>query len=78
MRQAVIQGLKNNMKVLATLRENNHKTGSLRYKSDYTSISLHKYRITYRFYDEKNIGIQYFREWLRIKGANQFLNIPDI
>ncbi len=78
MRQSVIQGIKNNMKCLASLRENNHKTGSLRYKSDYASINLQQYRVTYRFYDERHIGIQGFSEWIRIKGANQFWNIPNL
>ena len=78
MRQSVIQGLKNNMKGLASLREHNRPTGKLRYKSEYASINLQEYRITYRFYDERHIGIQGFKERIRIKGANQFWNIPDI
>ena len=78
MRQSVIQGLKDSMKALVALREHNRKTGSLRYKSDYVSINLKQYRITYRFYDEYHIGIQGFRERIRIKGANQFWNIPGI
>ena len=78
MRQSVIQGLKNNMKGLASLREHNRPTGKLRYKSEYTSINLQQYQVTYRFYDERHIGIQGFKERIRIKGANQFWNIPDI
>ena len=62
MRQSVIQGLKDSMKALATLREHNRKIGSLRYKSDYVSINLKQHRITYRFYDECHIGIQGFKE----------------
>ena len=78
MRQSVIQGLKDSMKSLAALREHNHKIGSLRYKSDYVSINLKQHRITYRFYDENHIGIQGFKERIRIKGAKQFWNIPDL
>ena len=66
------------MKSLAALREHNHKIGSLRYKSDYVSINLKQHRITYRFYDENHIGIQGFKERIRIKGAKQFWNIPDL
>ena len=40
MRQSVIQGLKDNMNSLVSLREHNRKTGRLRYKSDYGSIDL--------------------------------------
>ena len=78
MRQSVIQGIKDSIKALAVLREHNHKTGKLRYKSDYVSINLKQYRVTYRFYDEYHIGIQGFKERIRIKGANQFWHIPDL
>ena len=78
MRQSVIQGLKDSLKALATLREHKRKIGSLRYKSDYVSINLKQHRITYRFYDECHIGIQGFKERIRIKGAHQFWNIPNI
>ena len=78
MRQSVIQGLKDSLKALATLRERNRKTGKLRYKSDYVSINLKQYRITYRFYDKCHIGIQGFKGRIRIKGANQFWNISDL
>ena len=78
MRQSVIQGIKDSMKALVVLREHNRKIGKIRYKSDYVSINLKQHRITYRFYDEYHIGIQGFKERIRIKGANQFWNIPDL
>ena len=78
MRQSVIQGLKHNVKSLASLREHNHQTGSLRYKSEYASINLQQHKVTYRFYDERHVGIQGFTGWLRINGANQFWNIPNL
>ena len=78
MKQSVIQGIKDSMKALATLREHNRKTGMLRYKSDYMSINLKQHRVTYRFYDQWHIGIQGFKEPIRIRGANQFWNIPDL
>ena len=78
MKQSVIQGIKHSIKGLATLKKHNHTVGSLRYKSDYVSINLQQHRVTYRFYDEKHIGLQGFKERIRIKGANQFWNIPNI
>ena len=78
MRQSVIQGIKDSIKALAALREHNHKVGSLRYKSDYASINLKQHRVTYRFYDQRHIGIQGFKGPIRIRGANQFWNIPDL
>ena len=42
------------------------------------SINLKQHKITYRFYDEYHIGIQGFKERIRISGANQFWNIPNL
>ena len=78
MKQSVIQGIKHSLKSLASLKKHNHTVGSLRYKSDYVSINLQQHRVTYRFYDENHIGLQGFKEHIRIKGANQFWNIPGI
>ena len=78
MKQSVIQGIKHTLKGLAALKEHNHSVGSLRYKSDYESINLQQYRKTYKFYDEWHIGLQGFKGHIRIRGANQFWNIPGI
>ena len=78
MKQAVIQGIKYNLKSLAALKKNNHSVGSLRYKSDYESINLQQHGVTYRFYDSQHIGIQGFSKRIKIRGANQFWNIPGI
>ena len=78
MKQSVIQGIKHSLKSLAALKKHNHTVGNLRYKSDYVSINLQQHRVTYRFYDKNHIGLQGFKERIRIKGANQFWNIPDI
>ncbi len=78
MRQSVIQGIKYSLKSLSALKKNNHSVGSLRYKSDYVSINLKQHKITYRFYDEWHIGLQGIKERIRIKGANQFWNIPNL
>ncbi len=78
MKQSVIQGIKHNLQSLASLKKHNHKVGSLRYKSDYNSINLKQHKVTYRFYDEKHIGLQGFNGHIKIKGANQFWNIPGI
>ena len=78
MKQSVIQGIKHSLKTLASLKKHNHTVGSLRYKSDYVSINLQQHRVTYRFYDETHIGLQGFKERIRIRGANQFWNIPGL
>ena len=78
MKQSVIQGIKHSLKGLAALKKHNHTVGSLRYKSDYESINLQQHYTTYRFYDENHIGLQGFRERIRIRGANLFWNIPGL
>ena len=78
MKQSVIQGIKHSLKGLADLKKHNYSVGSLRYKSDYESINLQQHYITYRFYDEKHIWLQGFKERIRIRGANQFWNIPGL
>ncbi len=78
MRQSVIQGIKYSLKSLASSKKHNRKIGALRYKSGYASINLQQYRVTYRFYDANHIGLQGFNDPIRIKGANQFWNIPGI
>ena len=78
MKQSVIQGIKYSLKSLSALKKHNHQVGTLRYKSDYVSINLQQHRVTYRFYDEYHVGIQGINERIRIKGANQFWNIPNI
>ena len=78
MKQSVIQGIKYSLKSLSILKKRNHTVGSLHYKSDYDVINLQQHRVTYRFYDENHIGLQGFKGRIRIKGANQFWNIPGI
>ena len=78
MKQSVIQSIKCSLKALSSLKKNNHQVGGLRYKSEYASINLKQHKITYRFYDEKHIGIQGFDKPLKIRGAKQFWNIPSL
>ena len=78
MRVAVIDGIKHSLKSLSSKKNRNQKTGKLRYKSDYDSINLKQFGITYRFYDSKHIGLQGFKKRIKIIGAYQFWNISGI
>ncbi|MBQ6114865.1 MAG: hypothetical protein IJM68_10235 [Synergistaceae bacterium] len=78
MKQSVISGIRSSLKALSSLKKNDYKVGGLRYKSDYVSINLQQHKITYRFNDEKHIGLQGFSKSLRIRGARQFWNIPNL
>ncbi len=44
MRQSVIAGIKSSLKILSSLKKNNHQVGGLRYKSDYASVNYSAYR----------------------------------
>ena len=78
LRPSVISGIKSSLKALSSLKKNNHKVGGLHYKSDYVSINLQQHKITYRFNDDKHIGIQGFSKSLKIRGAKQFWNILNL
>ena len=78
MRVAVIDGIKHSLKSLTSKKKCNQKTGRLRYKSDYASINLKQFGITYRFYDSHHIGLQGFKKRIKIIGAYQFWNISGI
>ena len=78
MRVAVIDGIKHSLKSLTSKKKCNQKTGRLRYKSEYASINLKQFGITYRFYDSHHIGLQGFKKRIKIIGAYQFWNISGI
>ena len=78
MRQSIIQGIKHNIKSLASVKKNKYKIGALRYKSEYDSINLQQYEVTYKFYDSKYIRLQGFAEKIKIEGAEQFFSITGI
>ena len=78
MKQSVIQGIKSNLKSLSTSKKNKRKTGKLKYKSEYNSINLQQYGITYKFYSNNHVRLQCIKKPLKIEGAEQFLNNPEI
>ena len=77
MKQAVIQNVKDSMKALKAAKNKGRAVGALKYKSDYVSINLQQYGITYKFYSAGYIKIQNLGK-IRIRGAGQFFNIPNI
>ena len=78
MKEAVIQEIKSSLKSLSTSKKNKQKTGKLKYKSDYTSINLQQYGITYKFYDNNRVRLQGIKKKIKIEGAEQFFNQPGI
>ena len=78
MKEAVIQEIKSSLKSLSTSKTNKRKTGKLKYKSDYTSINLQQYGITYKFYDNNRVRLQGIKKKIKIEGAEHFLISPAL
>ena len=78
MKQSVIQSIKQNIKSLSSLKKRGRKIGNLKYKSDFVSINLQQYGNTYKFRDKRHIKIQGFKKRIKIEGAEQFFEKPEI
>ena len=78
MKQLVIQGIKHNIKSLSAMKKHGRKIGSLKYKSNYESINLQLYGITYKFCDKRHMKIQGIKRPVKIEGAEQFFDIPGL
>jgi putative transposase len=72
MKQDVIDGVKQDIRNLAALKEKGHKVGALKFKSYCNMIPLRQYGTTFRI-DFKNntISIQGLRRPLKVRGLNQ-------
>ncbi len=90
MKQSVIKEIKNNLKSLSASKRKKRKIGRLKYKSDFRSIDLQQYGVTYKFYDKNHIKLQNIKGKIKIEGSEQFfqkigieyanaklLNLPD-
>ena len=78
MKQSVFANILSNIKMLSTMKKKGFKIGKLKYISEYKSIELSQYNVTYRIYDSKYIKIQKISGKLIVNGLDQFINIPDI
>ncbi|WXG44776.1 MAG: transposase [Promethearchaeati archaeon SRVP18_Atabeyarchaeia-1] len=78
MRQSIITRTLDNMRGLAHLKANGHKTGRVRFKSEVRSIPLKQYGNTYRILDGKRVGIQGIKQRLRVRGLRQLPHGVDL
>jgi transposase len=78
-KQGIISKIKDNLKALKRLKEKGHKVGKLKFKSDFKSIPLKQYGITYNidFYRNR-IKIQGIKKWFRVLGLHQIPEKADI
>lgn len=89
MKQAVYTDIMSNLKTLHSLKvRNKQKTGKLKYCSEYRSINLKQFGITYKILDNKFVKIQNVTGKIRVSGLKQItenyecanaklLNCPD-
>ncbi|NPA14360.1 MAG: transposase, partial [Aquificae bacterium] len=78
-KQGIISKIKDSLKALKKLKEQGYKVGKLKFKSDFKSIPLKQYGITYKVDFERNrIKIQGIKKWFRVLGLHQIPENADI
>ncbi len=78
MKQSIIDRTLDNIRGLAELKSNGHKTGKLKFKSEIKSIPLKQYGNTYRIIDKKYIKIQGIKQNIKVIGLKQMPSDVDI
>ena len=78
MKQSVLAGMLSSIKSLAVRKKNGGTVGALKYISDYPSLNLIQYGITYKIYSHNKMKIQGISGKITVNGLEQFINIPDI
>lgn len=71
MKQSVYTDILANLKTLSTLKNKGKSVGKLKYCSEYRSISLKQFGITYKILDNKFIKIQNIKGKIRVSGLKQ-------
>ena len=78
MKQSVLSGMLSSIKSLAARKKNGGKVGALRYISDYPSLNLKQYNMTYKIYSHNKMKIQGISKKITVNGLEQFIDIPGI
>lgn len=71
MKQSVFSEILQNLKGLKSLRKNGKNTGKLKYCSEYKSINLKQFGVTYKIYNKNTIKIQGVSGKLHTNGLKQ-------
>ncbi len=78
-KQGIIERIKTSLKALKKLKEQGYKVGKLQFKSDFKSIPLKQFRITYKIDFKRNrIKVQGIRKWFRVLGLHQIPKNSEI
>lgn len=70
MKQSIVAGARSSIKTLASLKKQGKKVGSLKFKSEYTSINLKQAGTTYKIRGSK-ARVQNVPGWVRVRGVAQ-------
>lgn len=76
-KQAIIQDIINQIKVLSVLKKKGHKVGKLKFKSEYNSINLKQYNNTHSIRGNK-FKIQGIKKLIRVRGLDQLSKYDNI
>lgn len=77
--QGIHIDIKSNIKILSSLKKNNHKVGRLKFKSDCNCINIIQYNSDYKLYFEKEkIHIVGIKKDIKVSGLSQIPKNADI
>ena len=78
-KQSIIERIKNSLKALKKLKQQGYKVGKLQFKSDFKSLPLKQFGITYKIDFKRNrIKVQGIRKWFRVLGLHQIPKNSEI
>ena len=78
-KQGIIERIKNSLKTLKKLKEQGYKVRKLQFKSDFKSIPLKQFGITYKIDLKRNrIKVQGVKKWFRVLGLHQIPKNSEI
>ena len=78
-KQGIIERIKTSLKALKKLKEQGYKVGKLQFKSNFKSIPLKQFGITYKIDFERNrIKVQGIKKWFRVLGLHQIPKNSEI
>ena len=77
-KQEIIAQFSNQLKAIKTLNKNGHKTGQLRFLSDFNSLSFKQYGMTHRVEGPNKIKVQGIKRPLRVGGLSQLECLKEV
>lgn len=76
-KQEIIAQFGNQLKAIKSLNKNSHKTGQLKFISDFNSLSFKQYGMTHRIEGSNKIKIQGIKKPIRVRGLKQLEELKE-